>query len=81
MWCWTPLCYKYTQIRRYSRSRASKINDSNIDVINDGENYDNDDNDVNSFYDEKKRDWLIVMDDVSGLADRFDKLASFLTVT
>ena len=29
----------------------------------------------------KKRDWLIVMDDVSGLGDRFDKLASFLTVT
>ena len=55
MWCWTPLCYKYTQIRRYSRSRASKINDSNIDVINDGGNYDNDDNDVNSFYDEKKK--------------------------
>ena len=38
---------------------------------------------LSSFYGQnnKKRDWLIVIDDVSGLVDRSEKSASFLTVT
>ena len=37
---------------------------------------------VNRFYDENgKKDQLIVMNDVSGLADRSNKFASFLTTT
>ena len=63
------------------QSRAGEIDDGNIDVINDGGNYDNDNNDVNSFYGKnKKGDRLIVTDDVSGLY-RSNKFASFLTIT
>ena len=46
---------------------------------NENDNYDNYDN-VNIFGENKKRDKLIVFDDVSGLADDSKKFASFLTV-
>ena len=56
------------------RSKASK-NDSS------GDDNDIETDYVNSFYgkNEKKRDRLIVMDGISGLADRSDKFAGSLT--
>ena len=61
------------------RSKASETVKDRFE----NENNDNDLNYSNSFYGEnnKKRDRLIVVDDVSGLADISEKLASFLTAT
>ena len=42
---------------------------------------DNNDNNVNSFGKNKKMDRLIIMDDVSGVADVSKKFANFLTVS
>ena len=58
---------------------ADKIEEYKLESESEGENDDNIDN-VNSFGENKKRDKLIVFDDVSGLADDSKKFASFLTV-
>ena len=45
------------------------------------ESNDNHDNVINSFGENKKLDRLIIMDDVSGVADISKKFANFLTVS
>ena len=57
---------------------ADKIEDYKLESESENEN-DNFDN-VNSFGENKKRNKLIVFDDVSGLADESKKFGSFLTV-
>ena len=57
-----------------------ELNDRLEEYKLESENNSNDDDNVNIFGENKKRDKLIVFDDVSGLADDSKKFASFLTV-
>ena len=60
---------------------ADKIEEYKIESESEtNENNDEDYETVNNFGENKKRDKLIVFDDVSGLADESKKFASFLTV-
>ena len=58
---------------------SDKIEEYKLESEHENEN-ENNINNVNSFGENKKRDKLIVFDDVSGLADDSKKFASFLTV-
>ena len=60
-----------------ARSRMAKRNDNDDDTSSFDEEFFNE---SDSFGEKTTHDWLIVIDDVSGLADNLKKFVSFLTV-